>query len=288
MLSAAFAQRALLARGSELCWLPIRMRQSEDEIQAKLDALYGASSSDYLQQDRPKLVGEINSASLFAADARNNLLPTAVESDANLPQLTFVDEARCIGCRSCAEVARSTFRMEDDFGAARVYQQCGDNAEVIEEAVDCCPVDCIHRVSYNELCVLEDHRESMFTSGDMAATQGVGKLSARAEGRDGAPNWRECVHARPTRITTLITRAMPPHPVRASRAPTGCAQAAPRDELRASQSSCARGGCLGGGGDDQVRHHSVRRPPGPAVEARRSGRPRGPGAGVGRARELVP
>ena len=165
------------------------MRQSDEEIEGKLDALYG-SSSRYLQQERPKLLGEISSALLLEADAHCDLLPIGVSRDANAPQFTFVDEARCIGCRSCAEVARSTFRMEDDFGAARVYQQCGDEAKVVEEAVDCCPVDCIHAVSYNELVVLEEHRESMLLNGDMAAAQGVGKLSARAEGRDGAPNWR--------------------------------------------------------------------------------------------------
>ena len=30
----------------------------------------------------------------------------------------------------CSEVARSTFRMEEDFGAARVFQQLGDELDV--------------------------------------------------------------------------------------------------------------------------------------------------------------
>ena len=165
------------------------MRQNEEELQGKLDALYGSGSGDeYLTRTRP--LGEVSSATLLALDAQNDLLPQGLTRDANLPQLTFVDEARCIGCRACAEVARSTFRMEDDFGVARVYQQCGDRPEVIEEAVDCCPVDCIHSVSYNELRLLEQYRESTIDSGDMARAQGLGKLSARAEGRESAQNWR--------------------------------------------------------------------------------------------------
>jgi ferredoxin len=92
------------------------------------------------------LVGTVDSHVLLEADNANTLLPAGVSRDANEAQLVFVDEANCIGCRSCAEVARSTFQMEADFGAARAYQQCGDEEEVIEEAIDCCPVDCIHLV----------------------------------------------------------------------------------------------------------------------------------------------
>jgi len=35
----------------------------------------------------------------------------------------------------CSELARSTFRMEEDFGAARVFQQAGDEAEVCSRAL---------------------------------------------------------------------------------------------------------------------------------------------------------
>ena len=146
----------------------------------------------YLQGQRDALVGSLDSGALLDADNRNGLLPPQLERDANKLQLTFVDEPSCIGCRNCAEVARATFRMEEDYGAARVFQQCGDEPDVIEEAMDCCPVDCIHLVSFNELQVLEAHRTRMLESGEMAAAQGVAKLSARAEGRDGAPGdpWR--------------------------------------------------------------------------------------------------
>ena len=33
--------------------------------------------------------------------------------------------------------------QEDDYGRARVHTQWGDDAELIEEAVQMCPVDCI-------------------------------------------------------------------------------------------------------------------------------------------------
>ena len=43
-------------------------------------------------------------------------------------------------------------------GAARVYHQGGDSQDVIEEAIDACPVNCISYVSYEDLVTLETER----------------------------------------------------------------------------------------------------------------------------------
>lgn len=39
-----------------------------------------------------------------------------------------------------------TFDIEDDFGRARVMQQGVDSDEKLQEAIDTCPVNCIHWV----------------------------------------------------------------------------------------------------------------------------------------------
>jgi len=52
----------------------------------------------------------------------------------------YVDEQACIGCTLCAGAAPATFFMEESFGRARVYQQQGDAAPVIQNAIDLCPV----------------------------------------------------------------------------------------------------------------------------------------------------
>jgi ferredoxin len=70
-----------------------------------------------------------------------------------------VDEITCIGCKHCAHVARNTFYIEPDYGRSRVIRQDGDGEEVIQEAIDTCPVDCIHWVDYTELRKLEDERK---------------------------------------------------------------------------------------------------------------------------------
>lgn len=67
----------------------------------------------------------------------------------------WVDEAVCIGCRYCAHVACNTFVLEPDLGRSRAIRQDGDSTERIQEAIDTCPVDCIHWVSYDELPELE-------------------------------------------------------------------------------------------------------------------------------------
>ncbi len=73
----------------------------------------------------------------------------------------WVDERKCIGCTYCSSVATNTFAMEPDQGRARAFRQDGDSEELIQEAIDTCPVDCIEWVSFEELIklrkLLENH-----------------------------------------------------------------------------------------------------------------------------------
>lgn len=68
----------------------------------------------------------------------------------------WVDEAVCIGCRYCAHVAGNTFLVEPLWGRSRAIRQDGDTTETIQEAIDTCPVDCIHWVAYEEIPALEE------------------------------------------------------------------------------------------------------------------------------------
>ena len=55
-------------------------------------------------------------------------------------------------------MARNTFYIEPDYGRSRVIRQDGDSEDLIQEAIETCPVDCIHWVAYEELKLLEDER----------------------------------------------------------------------------------------------------------------------------------
>ena len=77
-------------------------------------------------------------------------------------RFTYVDEHTCIGCTYCASIARSTFFMEEEHGRARVFNQAGDDDELIAEAIESCPVNCIHYVSFEDLVILEEERRGQF------------------------------------------------------------------------------------------------------------------------------
>jgi ferredoxin len=84
------------------------------------------------------------------ATGREPLLGGALRQKA-----VWVDEAVCIGCRYCAHVAANTFVVEPDWGRSRAIRQDGDGTERIQEAIDTCPVDCIHWVPCEQLPLLE-------------------------------------------------------------------------------------------------------------------------------------
>ena len=63
----------------------------------------------------------------------------------------WVEETDCIGCRYCAHVASNTFLMIAETGRCRAIRQDGDSIERIQEAIDTCPVDCIHWVDFEHL-----------------------------------------------------------------------------------------------------------------------------------------
>lgn len=71
----------------------------------------------------------------------------------------YVDEVTCIGCKHCAHTAPNTFYIEPDYGRARAIRQDGDTEDLVGEAIDTCPVNCIHWVDYTELKVLEAARK---------------------------------------------------------------------------------------------------------------------------------
>ena len=77
----------------------------------------------------------------------------------------WVDESRCIGCRYCAHVATNTFIVDEEHGRSRAIRQDGDNFETLQEAIDTCPVDCIHWVKFENLADLENSLDrNMFQS----------------------------------------------------------------------------------------------------------------------------
>ncbi len=57
--------------------------------------------------------------------------------------IPFVDQDVCISCRLCVDTVPEVFRMTDN-DLAEVYEPNGADEEHIQEAMDACPVACIH------------------------------------------------------------------------------------------------------------------------------------------------
>ena len=81
----------------------------------------------------------------------------------------WVDEANCIGCQYCVHVATNTFIVDEHLGRARVIRQNGDTLETVQEAIDTCPVDCMHWVEFEDL-------EKLDASLNRDMFQSLGKL----------------------------------------------------------------------------------------------------------------
>ncbi|KAE9592970.1 putative 3Fe-4S ferredoxin, DnaJ domain, 4Fe-4S ferredoxin-type, iron-sulfur binding protein [Lupinus albus] len=96
--------------------------------------------------------------------------------DSSSKDHVFVDEFSCIGCKNCANVAPDVFAIEEDFGRARAYTQCG-KSELVEQAIESCPVDCIHWTSAAQLSLLEDEMRRVERVNVALMLSGMGSAS---------------------------------------------------------------------------------------------------------------
>ncbi len=56
----------------------------------------------------------------------------------------YIDEDECIGCGSCEEICPEVFRLNGEMDKAEVIKPEGGPEALIQEAMDTCPVSCIH------------------------------------------------------------------------------------------------------------------------------------------------
>jgi len=71
-------------------------------------------------------------------------------------EFIFIDEESCIGCNLCVDHSPDSF-LTMDSGRARNFEQ--RNSPDVAMAVSTCPVNCMHKVSYDELKQLETVRD---------------------------------------------------------------------------------------------------------------------------------
>ncbi len=55
----------------------------------------------------------------------------------------YIDADECIGCGACVDSCSDVFSMTED-NVAEVTNAEGASEEEIQDAIDSCPVECIH------------------------------------------------------------------------------------------------------------------------------------------------
>ena len=60
-----------------------------------------------------------------------------------MARTAYVDQDTCISCGLCVDTVPEVFRM-NDADLAEVYDPAGAAEDQIQEAMDACPVACIH------------------------------------------------------------------------------------------------------------------------------------------------
>jgi len=61
-----------------------------------------------------------------------------------MSKAVYIDEEECIGCGSCVEICPEVFQMQQGKEKAEVVKAEGGPEDLIQEAIDTCPVSCIH------------------------------------------------------------------------------------------------------------------------------------------------
>ncbi|MFP4212998.1 MAG: ferredoxin [Desulfohalobiaceae bacterium] len=56
----------------------------------------------------------------------------------------MIDEEECIGCESCVEICPDVFAFDEEQEKAYVIKAEGGPEDLIEEAMESCPSECIH------------------------------------------------------------------------------------------------------------------------------------------------
>lgn len=61
-----------------------------------------------------------------------------------MSKTVYIDEEECIGCGSCVEICPEVFQMQEGEEKAEVIKPEGGPEDLVQEAIDTCPVSCIH------------------------------------------------------------------------------------------------------------------------------------------------
>ncbi len=81
---------------------------------------------------------------LIPLDPGLDLLKIEYSRRLKMGKTVVIDADECIGCESCVELCAEVFAFNEEEEKAEVIMPEGGPEDCIEEAMDTCPVECIH------------------------------------------------------------------------------------------------------------------------------------------------
>ena len=66
-----------------------------------------------------------------------------------MDKIVVIDTEECIGCESCVEICPEVFGFNEAEEKAEVIMPEDGPEDCIEDAMDTCPVECIHYIEQN-------------------------------------------------------------------------------------------------------------------------------------------
>jgi len=55
----------------------------------------------------------------------------------------LLDQDECVACGTCVEICPEVFKMDEENDTVKVILESGGPEDLIQEAIDSCPVQCI-------------------------------------------------------------------------------------------------------------------------------------------------
>jgi ferredoxin len=65
------------------------------------------------------------------------------KKEERMAQKVVIDTDECVACGTCVEVCPDVFKMDDGADYAEVVKETGGPEDLIQEAIDSCPTQCI-------------------------------------------------------------------------------------------------------------------------------------------------
>jgi ferredoxin len=76
-------------------------------------------------------------------EPRNGRIIFKHRKEEPMAQKVVIDADECVACGTCVEICPEVFKMDDGADTAEVIMETGGPEDLIQEAIDSCPTQCI-------------------------------------------------------------------------------------------------------------------------------------------------